>query len=114
MRWIEALGLAVVAVVPSSSFAQVPVQLTPDQKGFIAYDQCMMHAAISASHTNAKDEEIFGLAKAQCAQTRAAVIVGQENNRQYLAALDAADADKAANFPKWIKGVRERRPAWNK
>jgi hypothetical protein len=26
-----------------------------------------------------------------------------------LAALDAADADKSANFPEWIKGVRERR-----
>ncbi len=76
MRLCAALGLAVVAVVPSNSFAQAPAQLTPDQKGYIAYDQCMMHAAISASHTDAKDEDIFGLAKTQCAQTRAAVIVG--------------------------------------
>jgi hypothetical protein len=65
------------------------------------------------SHTDAKDDEIFGLAKAQCASTRSAVIQGQENNKQFLAALDAADADKAAGFPTWIKGVRERRKAFD-
>ena len=108
------LGLVVAAVMASPSMAQGPAgsQLTPDQKGYIAYDQCIMHAAIQASHTNAKDDEIFGLAKAQCAATRALVTVGQKNNRQFLAALDAADADKAANFPAWIKGVRERRKAF--
>ena len=103
------LVLMVSIVAPATAQVTTPAQLTPDQKGYIVYDQCIMHAAISASHTDAKDEEIFGLAKAQCAATRAQVIIGQENNRQLLAALDAADADKSANFPAWIKGVRDRR-----
>lgn len=105
------VSIGVVAVIPALALAQTSAELTPDQKGYIAYDQCMMHAAIEASHTNANAGEIFGLAKAQCATIRAQVIVGQEGNRQFLAALDAADADKAANFPGWIKVVRERRSA---
>lgn len=111
MRATICFALAVGAAMQSPGSAQMPGELTPDQKGYIAYDQCMMHAAIRASHTDAQNEAIFGLAKAQCAATRAQVIIGQENNREFLAALDAADADKEANFPAWIKGVRERRQA---
>lgn len=109
-----ALGLilAVSFVAPAMARSPTTPQLTPDQKGYIIYDQCMMHAAIKASRTDAKDEAIFGLAKAQCAATRAQVIIGQENNHQFLAALDAADADKSAYFPAWIKEVRERRKAF--
>lgn len=110
-RTIYAFTLGVIAAMPSLALAQTSGELTPDQKGYIAYDQCMMHAAIQASHTNAKNEDIFGLAKAQCAPTRVQVVIGQESNREYLAALDAADADKSTNFPAWIKGVRERRQA---
>ena len=102
-----AFVVALTAGAPA--LAQAPAELTSDQKGYIAYDQCMMHAAIQASHTDASDDAIFGLAKAQCAATRASVVIGQERNRDFLAALDAADADKAANFPAWIKGVRARR-----
>jgi hypothetical protein len=95
--------------IPAMARAQTATELTPDQKGYIAYDRCMMHAAIAASRTDAKDEEIFGLARAQCASIRSNAISGQEGNREFLSALDAADADKAARFPAWIKGVRERR-----
>jgi len=105
---VFAVMLWAIAGVPAFA-QQTPAELAPDQKGYIAYDQCMMHAAIKASHTDARNEDIFGVAKAQCASTRAAVIGGQEHNREFLAALDAADADKSANFPEWIKGVRERR-----
>jgi len=106
--------LPLLAVAPSPLAAQTPTSptpdsLTPDQKGYIAYNQCLLHAAIRASRTDAPDDAIYGLAKAQCAPVRASVIRGQESNREYLAALDAADAEKAANFPAWIKGVRERR-----
>jgi hypothetical protein len=112
MSWkIFGLSLAIVVALPSQCLAQAAGELTPDQKGYITYDRCMMQAAIQASRTDAKDGEVFGLAKAQCAATRAQVIVGQEGNREYIAALDAADADKAANFPAWVKGVRERRMA---
>jgi hypothetical protein len=111
-----AFGLAL--SVCTSAVAQAPTsppaanqELTPDQKGYIAYDQCMMHAAIRVSHTDAPDEAIFGLAKSECASTRAQVIIGQQSNRQFLDALDAADADKAAHFPAWIRSVRERREA---
>lgn len=100
--------LASLAAPLTAQVAPAP-QLTSDQQGYIVYHQCMMHAAIQASHTEAKDEEIFGRAKAECASTRARVVAGQESNRPFLAALDAADAEKAANFPAWIKGVRERR-----
>ncbi|RXR29175.1 hypothetical protein [Sphingobium fluviale] len=92
--------------------AQVPEGgLTGDQKAYIAYDQCMMQAAMRASRTPAKDEDIFGIAEADCAATRAAVVVGLESNKPFLDSLDAADADKAAKFPAWIRGVRERRAA---
>jgi hypothetical protein len=103
------LVLAIACGFPAFAQTQDTPELTPDQKGYIAYDQCMLHAAIRASHTDAKDAEIFGIAKMQCAPTRSAVTKGLETNREYLAALDAADADKQANFPSWIKGVRERR-----
>lgn len=109
-RTAFALTLTTAIAAPAAA-QQAEPPLTPDQRGYIAYDQCMMHAAIQASRTDAKDEAIFGLAKAQCAATRAQVIRGQENNPQFLTALDAADADKAARFPAWIKGVRERRKA---
>ncbi len=111
----SAIGLVFLLFIAAPSTAQVNTapQLTPDQKGYIIYDQCIMHAAIRASRTEAKDEEVFGLAKAECAPTRAQVVIGQENNRQFIAALDAADADKATNFPAWIKGVRERRKAFD-
>ena len=95
----------------TSAFAQQPTELTPDQKGYIAYHQCLMHAAMDASSTDAKDEAIYGIAKSACAAVRSKVVVGLETNKEYLAALDAVDADKSANFPSWIKGVRERRAA---
>lgn len=109
--WRIAGALTLIATMADGAVAQVPTPppLTPDQKGYIVYDRCMMHAAIVASHTDARDDEIFGIAKSRCAATRAAVVVGQENNREYLAALNGADADKSARFPAWIKGVRERR-----
>ncbi|TCM17883.1 hypothetical protein EDF56_105229 [Novosphingobium sp. PhB165] len=110
-----ALGLILATAVAAPAWAEAPGarQLTPDQKGYIVYDQCMMHAAIRASHTDAKDDEIFDMSKAACASTRAAVILGQENNAEFLAALDAADADKSARFPAWIKGVRARRAVYD-
>lgn len=105
------LAVLTLSMLGTSAFAQtqVPEELTAAQKGYIAYDQCVMHAAIRASRTPAGDEEIFGIAKAECAAIRSALVSSQSNNRELLTALDAADADKAANFPKWIKGVRERR-----
>jgi len=109
---VLAMILEVAAGAPAYA-QQASAELTPDQKGYIVYDQCMMHAAIKASHTAAKDEDIFGIAHAQCAPTRSAVIAGQENNREFLTALDAADADKSLKFPAWIKGVRERRKAFD-
>ena len=112
MKWmVFGFALTIDLAGPSLALAQTPGELTADQKGYIAYDQCLMHAAIQVSHTDTKDEEIYEAAKAQCAATRVQVITGLESNREYLAALDAVDADKAANFPAWIKGVRERRRA---
>ena len=102
--------LAVVLLINSAAAAaQTQPELTPDQKGYIAYDQCLMYSAMRASKTDAKVEAVYGLAKAECAPVRASIVVGQETNKAYLAALDAVDADKAANFPSWINGVRERR-----
>jgi hypothetical protein len=82
----QELPAALTRLLSVSTISQpASTQLTSDQKGYIVYDQCMMHAAIQ----------------------------GQENNKQFLAALDAADADKATRFPTWIKGVRERRKAFD-
>jgi len=109
---MRCLSLAVFMIAASAAAqTHAPVPLTPDQKGFIVYHECMMYAAMRASHTDAKDDDIFGLAKAQCASTRIKVTADQQGNRDFLAALDAADAEKAAHFPSWIKGVRERRKA---
>ena len=109
------LGLIAAALGSAAALAQSPApqQLSADQKAYIVYHECMMHAAMAASHTDAKDEAIFGIAKAQCAPTRARVVAGQEGNRDLLAALDAADVEKEAHFPVWIKGVRERRKAFD-
>jgi hypothetical protein len=112
LQTVFVLMLAATVGAPALAQVQAPTQLTPDQKGYIVYDQCMMHAAIKASHSEAKEEDIFDLVKAQCAPTRSAVTVGQETKGEFLAALDAADADKSAKFPVWIKGVRERRKAF--
>jgi hypothetical protein len=102
--------LAVALLIGSTTAtAQTQSELTPDQRGYIAYDQCLMYAAMRVSKTDAKDEAVYGLAKAECAPVRVSVLVGQEKNRAFIAALDAVDADKAANFPSWINGVRERR-----
>ena len=110
MRKISgAFGLALAVAGSGMVWAQPAPEMAADQKGYIAYHYCMMQAAMKASYTDAKDEDIFGIAKSQCAATRSAVVVGQENNREFLAALDAADAEKAAHFPNWIRGVRERR-----
>jgi len=103
--------LAALCVAAPGLAQNSPAEMTPDQKGYIAYHYCMLHAAIAASRTTAKDEEIYDIAHAQCATTRKAVTAGQEANKPYIAALDAADAEKKANFPSWIKGVRERRAA---
>lgn len=108
---LMSLIIAAILTVISPVSAQTSDELTADQKGYIAYDQCLMHAAIEASRTDAGDDSIYTMAKGACAATRAAVIVGLEQNKEYLAALDALDADKATNFPSWIKGVRERRAA---
>lgn len=43
-REVFGLTLIVIAAMPSLARAQKPGELTPDQKGYIAYDQCMMHA----------------------------------------------------------------------
>lgn len=106
---VVALILSVAA--PSPGDAQPTGELASDQKGYIAYHQCLMHAAMRISRTDAEDDEVYGLAKAECAATREQVIVGHEANRVYLVALDALDAEKAASFPAWTKGVRERRRA---
>lgn len=118
-KWIPALAWGLLAALSAPALSspasaqgtaqQPPAQLTPDQKGYIVYHQCMLYAAIRASRTDARDEDIFALAKQDCATTRTRVTAGLEGNREYMAALDAADAEKQANFPAWIKDVREKR-----
>ncbi len=109
MRLTISILIASISSLPAFAQATPDPALSADQKGYVAYHQCMMHAAIEASHTSVAAADIYGIAKKQCAGVRAAVVRGQEGNRAFLAALDAADADKAENFPKWIEGVRERR-----
>lgn len=73
------------------------------------YQRCLTDAAMQASYTNAPDDEIYRIARGACADARAAALAVKDRTPSYLAAMDAADADKAKNFPTWIKGVRERR-----
>ena len=67
MRHIVIASILAVTLGVASSVQTPSMQLTPDQKGYIVYDRCMMQAAMKASHTDAKDEEIIGLAKSICA-----------------------------------------------
>ncbi|HEX7858140.1 MAG TPA: hypothetical protein VF503_31035 [Sphingobium sp.] len=89
---------AVSLLIPGTAMAQTA-----------PYDRCMTEAADKASYGTVRDEEIYRLARIACTDVRASVIAGHEGDRAYMAALDAADAEKAKNFPSWIKGVRERR-----
>jgi hypothetical protein len=109
---IRRIAMALALAGASTAIAQVPsTSMTPDQKGYVAYHYCMMQAAMDASKTAAKDDEVYAIAHAKCAATRKSVLSGQDGNAEFVAALDAADAEKKANFPAWIKGVRERRVA---
>ena len=97
------------AGLPAIAFAQDEVAFTPAQKGYFAYDDCMKGAAVRASRTDAREEDVFGLAKAQCAATREKVVIGLASDREFLEALDQFDTDEETNFPDWIKVLRERR-----
>ena len=100
MNRAAALIPLLLIVAPATAWAQDPDQLDPG-----VYDRCLAQAAVRMSYTDARNEDIFGLAKRRCAATRASIA----RQPQMLAALDAADATKAANFPKWMSRLRERR-----
>lgn len=88
-----------------------PSSLSGDQKGYIAYNRCLVETAVHISYTNAPDADIYRQARVACTEVRSAAVAGQQDNKTYMAALDASDLEKAQNFPSWIKGVRERRRA---
>ena len=95
--------MGVVAHAPASA---------SDQKVLNLYDHCMIHAAVDASRTDARNENIYRIAKAACVATRASVVRMHAADPKYLAAFNATDAQKARNYPSWIKGVRARRAAY--
>jgi hypothetical protein len=103
--------IAVLSLSGGQAVAQSGSQLSTQQAAII-YDQCLARAAARASHTDAADDAIYGLAKQACAATRANLLAGHETDRERVTALAAIDADKQANFPALTKKIRERRKAW--
>lgn len=73
------------------------------------YHRCLTDTAMQLSYGSTAEADIYRLARNTCANARAAAIASARGDTSILAALDAADAEKAKNFPAWIKGVRERR-----
>jgi hypothetical protein len=107
MRTILRAGM--LAVYAGSAFAQAPAVTT--EQAAIVYDQCLARAAVRASRTDAADDAIYGLAKAQCASTRTALLDGAMGDAKRVAVLDAIDADKQARFPALTRQIREQRKA---
>ena len=112
------VGLALAAVAFSSpamahdaDVAITAVAVTRDagvsvagDRHYAAYGQCMMVAAVNASYTPARNDEIFGLARSACAKAR-----DRAGATTAVAMLDAADAKTAATLPELIDGLRDRR-----
>ena len=105
--YLVAIALFLAAPAP----AQSAPQLSAGQAA-IVYDQCLARAAVRASRTDAADDAVYGLAKQDCAATRASLLAGNEADKERIAALAAIDADKQANFPALTRKIRERRKAW--
>ncbi len=106
----SALSLVcLLALWTTTAVAQSPSEMGPDQKIYIVYHYCMMQSAMEASKTEARNEDIYAVAHKSCAQVRSEAAQISHQFPELLAALDAADAQKRANFPIWVKGVRERR-----
>lgn len=78
----------------------------------IVYDQCLARAAVRASRTDAAEDAIYGIAKIECAATRASLLRGREADKPLVDVLTAIDRDKQASFPALTKKVRERRRAF--
>lgn len=60
-----------------------------------ADDTCMLNATVRASYSNARDEEIYGIARKLCGYARR----GQ----------DTVDIEQAAAWTNVVAGLRERR-----
>ena len=56
-------------------------------------DQCMLTATVRASYTDARDDEIYGIARKQCGYARAG----------------AGDIEAAAAWTRTVGGLRDRR-----
>ena len=109
MNWpMYVTGMAV-TIGSASALAQQPAELGVDQKIYIAYHYCMLQAAMKSSHEASRGEEIYDRAHQGCATVRAQAAAHLAQFPELATALDTADAEKKANFPSWIKGVRERR-----
>ena len=76
-----------------------------------AYNRCMVMAAVRASYTDAADHAVYRIARAACATSRDARAVERARQPIYLAAVDAADATRAAHLAAWVADLRERRHA---
>ena len=61
-------------------------------------DPCMLTAAVQASYTSARNEDVYGIVRAKC---------GQPLRRH--AAVDPAEVQAAADWSRWVGGLRERR-----
>ena len=81
------------------------------EKRLDAYNRCMVLAAVRASYTSAADHAVYRIARAACAAARDARAIERARQPVYLAAVDAADATRAAHLAAWVAELRERRHA---
>ena len=101
------MGL-VLASMAAPAMAQSPADV---EKRIESYNRCMMLASVRASYTNAANHEIYGIARAACATARDSRAIDRSRQPVYLAAVDAADANRATHLASWVGELRDRRRA---
>lgn len=105
----RALLGAALATIAAPALARVPTGSV--EARVESYNRCMMLAAVRASYTDAASHRIYGIARAACAAARNSRAVDRARQPVYLAAVDAADAARAAHLAGWVAELRERRRA---
>ena len=79
------------------------------EKNIVAYEQCILLAAVRVSYTPVAIEQVYPLARAACASARAVALGRYTRQPAMRAAFDAADARTASTLPRLVDNLRERR-----
>ena len=96
-------------VMAASAMPAMAGELAPAEKRMVAYEQCILLAAVRVSYTQVANDQVYRLARAACASAREDAVGRYARQPALLAAFDAADAQRASNLGGLIDNLRERR-----